>query len=322
MTDATTPGRLRADLHVHSYHSGFTNTLPLFRSRDCYSHPETVYRAARARGMDLVTITDHDSIDGCLELLARHADHSDIVMGEEIGCEVPDTGLRLHLGAIGLTESDHRDVQSLRGNAFETAAFLRSRGVAVVLHHPFHFWRGEVNARAHLERLLPLVHAVEVRNATMLAVHNGLATAVARSWTAGRVGETGGSDAHVALHVGAAFTEAIGRTREEFLESLKRGESVSAGAHGTTPRLAYEIYGVVFNYWGALLGLQPSGLTIWQRLGAIGSSLLSLPFQFVPLVVTVAHRRLERRRIDRLRLELGLPCPGKEVDRDEPYEGQ
>ena len=58
---------LRADLHVHSYHSGYAGRQNVLRARDCYSEPEAVYRTAKARGMDLVTITDHDSIDGCLE---------------------------------------------------------------------------------------------------------------------------------------------------------------------------------------------------------------------------------------------------------------
>jgi predicted metal-dependent phosphoesterase TrpH len=307
MTQAQGPRLLRADLHVHSRHSGFTGTLRMFRSRDCYSDPETVYRAARARGMDLVTLTDHDSIDGCLELLASHPDSSDIVMGEEIGCLVPGTGLRLHLGALGLTEADHRDVQPLRGNAFEAAAFLRSRGVALVLHHPFHFFRDRTDARSYLDQLLPLVHAVEVRNATMLAAHNSLAASVTRAWRLGRIGETGGSDAHVARHIGAAFTEAAGRTSQEFLDSLKRGESRAAGAHGTPARLACEIYGVVLNYWAALLGVHPSGLTRRQRASAIGYSLMSLPFQFIPLLVTLAHQRGEGRRIARLQRELQLP---------------
>ena len=62
---------MRADLHVHTLHSKQTGTLPFLRSRDCYSDPLDVYRRARARGMDLVAITDHDSIDGALELMRR-----------------------------------------------------------------------------------------------------------------------------------------------------------------------------------------------------------------------------------------------------------
>ncbi len=264
--------------------------------------------------MDIVTITDHDSIDGCLELLTAHPGATDIVMGEEIECVVPDSGIRLHLGAIGLTEAVHRDVQPLRSNVFEAAAFLGSRGVALVLHHPFHFVRGNGDPRAYLDRLLPLVHAVEVRNATMIASHNDLAAAVARAWTGGPLGETGGSDAHVARHIAAACTEAPGRPREEFVESLKRGESRAAGVHGTTARLACEIYGVVFNYWAALLGVYPAGLTPGQRVRGIACSLLSLPFQFMPLVVTLGQKRGERRRIERLQRKLGLPEVGDRLE--------
>jgi predicted metal-dependent phosphoesterase TrpH len=187
---------LRADLHVHSCHSGYTRTLPMFRSRDCYTAPEEVYRAARARGMDLVTITDHDSIDGCLELLERDARAADIVIGEEIECRLPGSAVRLHIGAFGMTEALHRDVQPLRSDVFEALAFLRANGVALVLHHPFHFFRGQVPVRQYLERLLPLVHAVETRNAQMSRQHNDLAEEVAKGGSAGRpLGSTGGSDA-------------------------------------------------------------------------------------------------------------------------------
>ena len=310
MTGASVSRVLRADLHVHSSHSGFTRVMPAFRTRDCYSSPEAVYRTARARGMDLVTITDHDSIGGCLELIERHPDATDILMGEEIECRVPGTGSLVHLGALGLTESHHRDVQALRGSVFEAAAFLRSEGVALVLHHPVHLVKADMDATRYLERLLPLVHAVEVRNATMMAAHNDLAASIAAAWNGqaqhARLGQTGGSDAHVLRHVGTSFTEAPGRTRDEFLESLKRGESRASGVHGTTGRLAVEIYGVILNYWGALLGLAPSGLTPAQRARAIVLSLMSLPFQFSPILVSLLQKRGEGRRVARWRRALQL----------------
>ena len=80
----------RADLHVHSWHSLQSGNLTFLQSRDCYSSPEDVYRTAKARGMDLVTITDHDSIDGCLEFLDRHPDATDFIVGEEVSCRLPD----------------------------------------------------------------------------------------------------------------------------------------------------------------------------------------------------------------------------------------
>jgi predicted metal-dependent phosphoesterase TrpH len=308
---------LRADLHVHSIHSGFTKTLRMFRSRDCYSDPVAIYRRARQRGLDVVTITDHNSLDGCLELRDRFPDAPDILMGEEIDCRVPDSGILVHLGAFGLSERHHREVQPLRDNVFEAAAFLRAEGVALVLHHPFHFFRGEVDVVHYLGALLPLVHAVETRNATMAGAHNSLAAEVVQAWNTGGcvrpLGHTGGSDAHVLGHVGSAYTEAPGLTAADFLDSLKRGNCRAAGAHGSIGSLAYEIYGVVFNYWGALLGLRPSGLTPAERAGAIGSSLLSLPFQFIPILVTLEQKRAELRRVAgwqrQLQGTLGRPGP-------------
>ena len=308
MTNAESTPMLRADLHLHSIHSGFTKTLRMFRSRDCYSDPAAIYRVARQRGLDVVTISDHDSLDGCLELRERYPDAPDILTGEEIECRMPDSGIRVHLGVFGLSERHHREVQPLRDNVYEAAAFLRAEGVALVLHHPFHFFRGETGVLRYLEALLPLVHAVETRNATMDGTHNELAAEVVQAWNANgsgsRLGQTGGSDAHVLGHVGSACTEAPGRTAEDFLESVKRGDCRAAGAHGTIGSLAYEIYGVVFNYWGALLGLRPSGLSPAQRAGAIGSSLLSLPFQFIPIIVTLEQKRAERDRMAEWRRQL------------------
>ena len=60
---AAVPCIVRCDLHVHTIHSGMC-TLPLLRAicRECYSEPEAVYETLRRGGMDLVTVSDHDSI--------------------------------------------------------------------------------------------------------------------------------------------------------------------------------------------------------------------------------------------------------------------
>ena len=305
---AAAPGTLRVDLHLHSCHSGYNRTpaLSMFKSLDCYSRPADIYRTARSRGMNLVTITDHDSIDGCLELLERHPEAEDILVGEEIECRWPGTDLRVHVGAFGMTERLHRDVQPLRANVIETAGFLKANGVGLVLHHPFHFFRGQVPVREYLGQLLPLVHAVEIRNATMSEGHNVLSARVAEGPGArpgAPLGTTGGSDAHVLRHVGVAYTEAPGRTPADFVESLKAGRTRGGGAHGTRALLAVEIYGVVFNYWASLLGFRRSGLTTLERLRGAALSVASLPFQFIPIVVTLAQKGGEDRRVERWRQE-------------------
>jgi predicted metal-dependent phosphoesterase TrpH len=293
--------------------------MPMFRSRDCYSTPAEVYRVAKARGMDVVTITDHDRIDGCLEFLSRHPDAHDFLMGEEVECRLPPHGIRLHLGVFGLTERMHDEVQGARGDVREAAALLRAGGAALVLHHPFHFFRGEIPAQAYLDTLLPLVDAVEIMNGTMLPAHNDAAASIAAAWRRrepGRsMGETGGSDAHVLAHVGDTWTEAEGQPSngdagpalspaQAFLDALRAGRSTAAGLQGTPGRFAFEIYGVVFNYWGSLIGLRRSGLTASQRLTGTAISILSLPFQLTPFIVSLAQKQRERRRVARFAREL------------------
>jgi len=219
---------LRADLHVHTCHSKVTGTMRFLGSRDCYSPPADVYRVARARGMDLVAFTDHDSIDGALELLNDRPDFSDVVIiGEEVSCRFPDDDIEVHLAVYGMTESLHRDLQPLRRNVFDVAARLRDAGVVFALNHLLHFYRGQIPLDRYL-RILDEVPALEARNGAMLAGQNTLIERLARELPAvasptGRFGVVAGSDAHTLRRVGTTWTSAPGRTPDEFLAAIRRG---------------------------------------------------------------------------------------------------
>jgi predicted metal-dependent phosphoesterase TrpH len=64
---------MRCDLHVHSWYSGRAEVPVLEHvGRECYSPPLEVHDRARRRGMDLVTLTDHDTIEGERRFGARH----------------------------------------------------------------------------------------------------------------------------------------------------------------------------------------------------------------------------------------------------------
>lgn len=58
------------DLHVHSRYSGMADDwlLGQLGVQECYTKPSEVYEIAKRKGMDFVTLTDHDTIDGALEL--------------------------------------------------------------------------------------------------------------------------------------------------------------------------------------------------------------------------------------------------------------
>src|ERR1700716_434529 len=78
---STAHGAVRVDLHCHSTASevaklGVQRALAL---PECATAPHEVYELAKRRGMDFVTITDHDTIDGVLEL----SDLPDVFVSEE-----------------------------------------------------------------------------------------------------------------------------------------------------------------------------------------------------------------------------------------------
>jgi predicted metal-dependent phosphoesterase TrpH len=300
---------LRADLHVHTWHSGYNHDLPFLKSRDCYADPLAVYRAAKRRGMDLVAITDHDSIDGGRELLSRLPDGRDVILGEEVSCWLPvpggrgaDARVEVHFGTWGMTEVAHREIQPLRGNAVEVAGYLRRAGIFFAFNHPFHFFRGQLPLAQYLE-LADLAPAIETRNGAMLPAHNQLAAALAASRDRVIVG---GSDAHTLRRVGTTWTAAPGATREEFLLNVAAGRGRVGGVHGSTLQLAGDIYGVIAQYWLSLVGLRRHEITLPRRALGASFSLVTLPGEFVPLVVAARSKQKEARWVTSSAKALGM----------------
>ena len=77
---------MRCDLHVHSIASGMFDAPGLSRiCRESYNDPAEVYERLKRLGMSIVTITDHDSIDG-VETLRRYAD---FFLSEEVTVRMP-----------------------------------------------------------------------------------------------------------------------------------------------------------------------------------------------------------------------------------------
>jgi predicted metal-dependent phosphoesterase TrpH len=292
---------LRADLHVHTWHSGYNHDLPFLRSRDCFADPLAVYQSAKARGMDLVAITDHDSIDGALELLSRAPDARDVIMGEEVSCWLPVDGatgagrrVEVHFGTWGMTETAHRELQPLRGNALEVAAYLRAAGIFFAFNHPFHFYQGQLPLERYLELLVDAAPAIETRNGAMLPAHNQLAATLASD--RGKV-VVGGSDAHTLRRVGRTWTEAPGTTAAEFLASLTAGLGRPGGQHGGVAAVAGDTYGVVGRYMASVYGCGPRDHAGWHRAACAGLIVALLPAQFMPALVAALGKSRERRAV-------------------------
>jgi len=224
---------LRCDLHVHSRHSG-PATVPGLRHlvRECYAEPWEVRYAARERGMDLVTLTDHDSIAGALEL----AGLPDTFVSEEVTCHVPG-GRELHLGVYDITPAQHEALQARRRDLEALFAYAAEQHIPVCVNHPFSALTGRREDRDLPLAFLGATH-VEVRNGMMSALSNDYARAAGRRT---RLAQCGGSDAHTLASVARAFTCVRAHDRTEFLAGLRAGLTFPAGGAGTYARLTADV---------------------------------------------------------------------------------
>ncbi len=216
---------MKCDLHVHTIHSGMC-TVPVLNRvcRECYSDPEEVYETLKRRGMQLVTVTDHDSIDA-VERLRRYPD---FFLSEEVSCRT-SSGTELHVGVYGIGERDHIELQRRSEDFPSLLAYLQQRRLLFSVNHAFSGLTG-ARTQADFEEFTAVFPAVETRNGQMLAAANRYAEKMARR--AGKA-EVGGSDAHTLDCLGRTFTEvASATTPAEYLEGLKRGAGVVGGESG------------------------------------------------------------------------------------------
>ena len=221
---------MKCDLHVHTHHSGMC-TVPVIKRicRESYNDPHELYDTLKRRGMDFVTVTDHDSIDAVEPL--RH--HKDFFLSEEVSCKT-EHGTELHMGVYGIEESDHRELQSRRDDLPRLIAYLNERGLLFSINHVFSGLTGP-RADADFEDFSKKFPAVETLNGQMLAVANRYAAAFAERH--GRIA-VGGSDAHTLASAGKTYTIVEGvRTPAQYLERLKQGHSRVAGASGDVWKL-------------------------------------------------------------------------------------
>jgi predicted metal-dependent phosphoesterase TrpH len=242
---------MRCDLHVHTIHSGMC-TIPLLNKvcRECYNDPREVYETLKRRGMDLVTVTDHDSIDAA-ECLRQYPD---FFLSEEVTCRT-SSGTYLHVGVYDIEERDHIEMQRRSSDFPSLMAYLRERRLLFSVNHVFSGLTGARTA-ADFEEFGEAFPAIETLNGHMLPVANRYAQAWASST---RKIAVGGSDSHTMSYVGRTWTEVPGASnREEFLSGLKRGRTAVEGESGDYGKLT----GTVFEIGRSLMKEHPWTLAL------------------------------------------------------------
>jgi predicted metal-dependent phosphoesterase TrpH len=244
-------GYLKADMHCHTYHSGLTGHMKAFEPMDSYTSPERLYAVAKQGGMDLVTITDHDSIDGCLAFLDKHPDATDFFIGEEVTVQLPEFKKNVHVAVYNITQAQHREITYLKKNFDDTIAYLREQRIIHALNHLFHCFPGEKNARQFLQKMLESFDIFEGLNGAIDAGHNAITQKLSDLFPEKSL--IAGSDSHTLLRLGSVFTACRASNRMEFLEQIQKGQTIIGGKYGHFHHLFNDAMGVYLNYFRDLV---------------------------------------------------------------------
>jgi hypothetical protein len=196
---------MRCDLHVHTLHSGMC-TIPVL-SRVClesYNEPLALYAQLKQRGMDLVTVTDHDSIDAVEAL--RH--YPDFFLSEEVTCTMP-SGTEMHAGVYGIQEHDHIELQRRRHDVESLLAYAVENQLFVTVNHLYSSLTGP-RTEDDFAIFARDFHGVETVNGQMLK---------------------------------RSFTEVSGASNaKEFLAGMRRGQSIAIGESGDYFKLTSAVF--------------------------------------------------------------------------------
>jgi len=252
----------KCDLHIHSRFSDRSEEW-LFRRLDLpdsYSDPRELHRQLMERGMDFVTITDHDTIDGCLAI----RDLPNTFISEQVTTYFPQDPCKIHLLVWGITEKQHADIVIIRDNIFALQRYLQSGKIAHAVAHPLYSINGKLES-SHLERLILLFKHFEGVNGLRDALLSELTQELFTSLTPEKIEQfaerhdlqpthreawkkilVAGSDDHGGKFIASAFTETpAADSAEQFLAHLRAGDCEARGEGGTPLALSHGFYNTV-----------------------------------------------------------------------------
>ena len=263
---------MKVDLHLHSNHSKRPSqwVLQKIACPESFSEPEALMRLMQRQGMSIFTLTDHNTIGGCLEI----AHLPGVFISEEVTTYFPEDGCKVHVVVYNIDETIHQELQEVRQNIYQLTAYLQDRGIVHTLAHPLF----SVNDRLtldHFEKFLLLFKNLELngarddfqnrvirmvadnltrRDIEELADRHNLEPTGSEPWIKGL---TGGSDDHSALHAGRMVTEVPQADGiAEFLAAVAQGRGRPVGRGAEPVTLAHNLYGIAYQYYNSKFPLE------------------------------------------------------------------
>jgi glycosyltransferase involved in cell wall biosynthesis len=237
---------------------------------ECFTEPAEVYRIARRKGMDLVTITDHNTISGSAEI----AHLPGTFISEEVTTYFPEDGCKAHVLVYDINDGIHREIQRVRENIFDLVHYLAETGIVHVLAHPLYSVNDKLSIE-HFEKFLLLFSNFELNGARddyqnqairlilenlspetidKLIDRHRIVPCFHEPW---RKGLTGGSDDHSSLNIARRHTVVGGaRTLKEFLLGVEQRRTSTVGEGSTPQVMSHNIYGIAYQYYKRKLNFE------------------------------------------------------------------
>jgi len=223
------------DIHTHTMYSGFSK-YSFLSYPDSVTTPRTSIKVAEKLGLDILCITDHNTIKGAVE--AQKYNRELVVIGEEISSndgEILGLFLQEQIQP-GLT-------------AEETIEQIHGQDGIAIAPHPFSAHCSCVGKKMNTLRL----DGIEVFN----ALHrDGYSNAVALESCNGHA-KLGGSDAHASYMIGNGYTLFDGSSQEDLRSSIKNKQTIYGGKVASlwdfvnySTRVAYESSKTILNFNG------------------------------------------------------------------------
>lgn len=256
---------MKIDLHVHSKYSVRPSewVLQKIGCPESFTEPGELYNIAKKRGMDLVTVTDHNTISGSLEI----AHLPDTFISEEVTTYFPEDGCKAHVLVYDIDEKQHAEIHKLRENIFELVRYLSDEGIFHTLAHPLYAVNDRLRME-HFEKFILMFKNLELNGARdnfqndairqilhclgpgdikRLAEKHGITPHFPEPW---KKNLTGGSDDHSSLNIARQHTEVRYASRlEDFFLGVSEGKGIVNGRGSTPLEMAHNLYGIAYQFY-------------------------------------------------------------------------
>ncbi len=209
----------KADLHIHS---DFSDAKPTIS--------EILEYVQRQTDLDVIAITDHDTIDGALlakKLMSRKKYRFDLIVGEEVSTKEG------HILGLFLKEPIECGL-----HVHEVIKKIREQGGIAIAPHAFHHTRMNNGKNINMDGIgiINLIkekdnlEGVEIINATPTLGQDNLKAAFLNN-TIILQAEIGSSDAHILDAIGKGYTAFEGKTAEDVKEAIIKNQTKALNEH-------------------------------------------------------------------------------------------